>query len=111
MLSNSFKVLEGLEKIEFTTDSALLASKSPELDRLINRYLVQNKEPCTNWQHIDAGNFIHFGELTTRWAALSSQNSDFQNSRRDGAYYEPKAKRRTDTVPSSSKSAATFHFD
>jgi hypothetical protein len=94
MLSNNFKVLEGLKRTEFMIHSALLASQSPEFDRLINRYLVENKERCASWQHIDVETFIHFSELTyTR------------------AYYGPEAKRRSDTLPSGSEKGEPFDLD
>ncbi|KAH7308955.1 hypothetical protein B0I35DRAFT_453549 [Stachybotrys elegans] len=66
--STPFTFIVGPDEIEFTLHSALVASQSPKLDRLLNGQMKEAIERRVKFPHVDKDTFVRFGQYVyTGW--------------------------------------------
>jgi hypothetical protein len=66
--STPFTFIVGPDEIEFTLHSALVASQSPKLDKLLNGHMKEAIERKVKFPHVDKDTFVRFSQYVyTGW--------------------------------------------
>ncbi|KAK5997572.1 hypothetical protein PT974_02935 [Cladobotryum mycophilum] len=60
LASDQFKFIVGRERAEFTVHSAVIASQSAALEKLVNNGMKESQERCVVWDEVDVATFTRF---------------------------------------------------